>query len=62
MDIFSTMEVEMKQIMDLFAKERKARKREMVKLKTKVKDRDQQIHTEREKFNKEKNETVQKWK
>ena len=32
-DIFETMEKEMKQIMDLFAKERKSRKKEMTKLK-----------------------------
>ena len=31
-DIFETMEREMKQIMDLFAKERKSRKKEMAKL------------------------------
>lgn len=33
MDIFSTMETEMKQIMDLFTKERKVTKKEIVKLK-----------------------------
>ena len=32
MDIFATMEQEMKQIMELFSKERKARKKEMAKL------------------------------
>jgi hypothetical protein len=31
-DIFETMEKEMKQIMQLFAKERKSRKKEMQKL------------------------------
>jgi len=34
LDVFETMEVEMKQIMDLFAKERKARKKDIIKLKT----------------------------
>jgi hypothetical protein len=32
MDIFETMEREMKQIMELFAKERKSRKKDMAKL------------------------------
>jgi hypothetical protein len=31
-DIFETMEKEMKQIMELFAKERKSRKKELTKL------------------------------
>lgn len=48
--------------MELFSKERKARKKEMVKLKTKVKERDQQLITEKEKFNKEKSDIVMKWK
>ena len=36
LDIFGTMETEMKQIMDLFAKERKARKKEILKLRGKL--------------------------
>jgi hypothetical protein len=37
-DIFETMEREMKQIMDLFAKERKSRKKEMQKLQKNLED------------------------
>lgn len=48
MDIFSTMEQEMKQIMDLFAKERKARKKEILKLKAKLQEKDDKLKAERE--------------
>ena len=40
-DIFETMEKEMKQIMELFAKERKSRKKEMNKLKDQLDDKDE---------------------
>lgn len=62
MDIFSTMEQEMKQIMDLFAKERKARKKEILKLKTKVQERDQKIQVEREQAKAEKVDLLAKMK
>lgn len=39
-DIFETMEKEMKQIMDLFAKERKSRKKEMAKLKEQLDEKE----------------------
>ena len=56
-DIFETMEKEMKQIMELFAKERKSRKKELTKLQAQVDQKNQQIDT----LNKEKEEIMQRW-
>jgi Na+/phosphate symporter len=53
-DIFETMEKEMKQIMELFAKERKSRKKELTKLQAQVDQKNQQIDT----LNKEKEEIM----
>jgi len=62
MDIFSTMEQEMKQIMELFSKERRARKKEIQRLRLKIKERDQKIATERENHKIERSEIIHNWK
>jgi hypothetical protein len=41
------METEMKQIMELFAKERKARKKEIIKLKSKISDQEKKWKDEK---------------
>lgn len=55
------MEKEMKQIMDLFAKERKSRKKEMAKLKEQLDEKESVFQEERSSHIKEKNELVIKW-
>jgi hypothetical protein len=56
-DIFETMEKEMKQIMELFAKERKSRKKELAKLQIQLDQKNLEI----ENCTKEKNEIMQSW-
>lgn len=62
LDIFSTMENEMKQIMDLFAKERKTRKKEIAKLKSKLTETENTLNEERTLFRQEKSQILEKWK
>ena len=61
LDVFETMEAEMKQIMDLFAKERKSRKKELSKLKLELEEKKAKLHNERTHHLKEKNELVMRW-
>ena len=56
-DIFETMEKEMKQIMELFAKERKSRKKELQKLQSQL----EQKTSELEQSQKEKNDIMVSW-
>ena len=51
----------MKQIMELFAKERKSRKKEMAKLKDQIEEKDEIIKQERNAHIAEKNELIKKW-
>ena len=52
----------MKQIMDLFAKERKARKKEIIKLRGKLADNDTQIAEDKNAHQKEKKDIMERWK
>ena len=56
-DIFETMEKEMKQIMELFAKERKSRKKELTKLQAQVDLKNEEIVA----AHKEKEEIMKRW-
>jgi hypothetical protein len=52
----------MKQIMELFSQERKARKKEISKLKTKLQEKETQVASQQEHFMREKDEIVIQWK
>ena len=51
----------MRQIMSLFAKERKSRRKEMQKLQTQVNERTQQLELERSQHAEEKQSIMTKW-
>lgn len=51
----------MKQIMELFAKERSSRKKEMTKLKDQLQEKDDFIEKQKSAHQIEKNDLIQKW-
>ena len=61
MDIFETMEKEMKQIMHLFAKERKSRKKEMSQLQAQINQKDALIEQMKKNHEEDKIRIMQKW-